>query len=105
MDQPGDLKQLPHQTRQATDADLSAVITQLLGNLHDRTKSHAADICQTAQVDDNASKPLRDAGLTLTFKSSRVLGIHSAGHMQHELVPNLGPFNSHSTRKSALRHG
>jgi hypothetical protein len=56
--QPGDFKYLSHQTRQAADADLSPFVTQLLGNLDDRTKPHAADICELAQVEDNTTKPL-----------------------------------------------
>lgn len=105
MIQPGDLKQLPHQSRQAADAHLSALIAQLLGNLHDRTEPHAAHIGETAKVNDKAVKPLRDADFALAFKSSGVLSIHAAGHMQYKLVSNLGSFDGHNTRKSALHRG
>lgn len=56
MVEPGDLKQLPHQTRQAADADLTTLVAQLLGNIDDRTESHTADICEAPQVDDKASE-------------------------------------------------
>lgn len=58
MVEPGDLKQLPHQTRETADADLTTRIAQLLGDSNDRTKPHAAHIRQIAQVEYQTGRTL-----------------------------------------------
>lgn len=101
MIESGDLEQLPNQASEAADANLSTPIAQLLGDSDDRTKSHAAHVRETAEVQNQTGTPLGDAGLTLRFKRRTVLGIHSAVNAQHNLVPNQRSLDRHDRPKSA----
>jgi hypothetical protein len=104
MVEPGDLEQLPHQTRNTADAHLSAPITQLLGDPDNRTKTHAAHIREIAQVKYQARMPLRNAGLALRLERRSALGIHATGYAQHNLVPNQSSLDGHDRQKSASRY-
>jgi hypothetical protein len=95
--EPGEFEHLPDQAGQAADAQLSAFVAQLLGNCNERSKSHAADVCEIAEVDDEVRRPLRDAGVAVLFKLNGSLGVHAAGNMQYNLTANLSLFNGHNT--------
>jgi hypothetical protein len=103
MVEPSDLKQLADQTGQAADSEFPTFIPQLLGNPYDCTKPHAAHVFEIAQVGDDARKPIRHAGLALVFEMNSAFGVHPAAYMQHNLIPNLDPFDGHNTPKSALQ--
>jgi len=95
--EPGDFEYLPDEAGQSADPEVSTFVSQLLGGRDKRTKPHTADVCEIAQIDDEAREPLCDAGLALPFKLNGILGVHTAGYMQHNLIPDLGLFNGHST--------
>ncbi|MGD0471234.1 MAG: hypothetical protein ABSA54_22915 [Terriglobales bacterium] len=94
---PGDFKDLTDQTREAAEPEVSTFISQLQSDRDDGTKSHAADICEILQVDNETRKPLGDAGLAMFFKLIGVLGVHAADKMQHNFSADLGLFNGHDT--------
>jgi hypothetical protein len=106
MVEPGEFKHLPDQAGQATDPEVSAFVSQLLGDRNERSKSHAADVCEIAQVDDEDRKPFGDAGFAVLFKLNGGLGVHAAGNTQDNLVANLCLLNGHNTPRmpyAALR--
>lgn len=94
--EPGDFEYLTDEAGQTADPEVSAFVAQLLGDGDERTKPHAADVCEIAQIDDEAWETLCNAGLALPFKLNSILGVHAAGYMQHNLIPDLGLFNGHS---------
>jgi hypothetical protein len=102
--EPGDLKQLPHQTSEAADTDLSAPVAQLFGDSDDCTKSHAANVREISKVQNQHGNPLRDAGLALRLERLAVFSVHSAGYTQHDLVPNQSSLDGHDRQKSASHH-
>ena len=58
MIEPCNFEDLPDQSGEVADPEFSALIFQLLGNRDERTKSHAAYVCQIPEVDDQASKTI-----------------------------------------------
>jgi hypothetical protein len=106
MVEPGEFEYLPDQAGQATDPEVSAFVSQLLGGRNERSKSHAADVCEIAQVDNEVRRPLRDAGIAVLFKLNGCLGVHAPCNMQYDLVANLSLLNGHNTPRmpyAALR--
>jgi hypothetical protein len=94
--EPGDFEHLPHQAGHAADPEFSAFVSRLLGDRNDRTKSQAADVGEIGQVDDDARKPVCDAGFALQLKLMCILGVHAARNMQYNLIANLCLFNGHN---------
>ena len=64
----GDFENLQNHAGQTADPEHSTFVFQLFGNREDRTETCAADVYKIAQVDDEARKPLRYAGLALDSK-------------------------------------
>lgn len=95
MVEPGDLKELTNQAGEAAYAELSALITQLLGDFDDGPETHAADVGQLAEVGNDVAESLGDAGLTLLFEVSGAFSVHAAGYMQDDVIPNLGALDGH----------
>lgn len=95
--EPGDFKYLLDQAGQTADLQIAPFFPQFLRDYDEGTQPHAADVFEILEIDNESGDAFRDAGFALAFEEDSILCVHTTGHMQYNVVPNLGTFDCHST--------
>lgn len=97
--EPCDFKYLPDKTGQTAESQISPFVFQFLSDYYKGTETHAADIFEIVEIDDEPGDPLRDAGFAMAFEDNSVLRVHTASNMQHDVAPDLRTFNCHNVSR------